>query len=158
MNYHEFLYQQFPDLLNQLNVDAKPLWGVMNPQQMVEHLAWVVGFSNGRLNMEPTADAERLAYRKMRYFEKYTPMTRHIKQDFLPETPNPLMYPNLEAAKTFLRQQLERFDDYYIEHPGITAMHPVLGMLNYNEWIEMHARHFEHHLRQFGVIPLPIGV
>ncbi len=156
MNYNEFLYEQFPDLLDNLHADAKPLWGLMNAQQMIEHLGYVVGLSNGRLEVKPTADAERLAYRKMRYFEKYVPMTRQIRQDFLPETPHPVMYPDLESAKNFLLQQLERFDDYFAEHPQMMTLHPVLGMLNYEEWVEMHARHFEHHLRQFGILPLPI--
>jgi Protein of unknown function (DUF1569) len=156
MDYAEFLYEQFPDLLDKLDADASPLWGKMNPQQMIEHLILIVGYSNGRFNFDQKTDPERLAYRKMRYFEKYVPMTHDIKQPFLPETPHPVMYPDLETAKNFLLQQLERFDDYYAEHPRIEAMHPVLGMLNYNEWVEMHARHFEHHLRQFGVLSMPM--
>jgi Protein of unknown function (DUF1569) len=158
MNYHEFLYAQFPDLLDQLHADTPPLWGLMNAQQMVEHLVSVVSCSNGRFEATPSADAERLAYRKMRFFEKDVPMPRSLRVDFVPETPRPVQYPDMETAKNQLLQQLERFDDYYIEHPGIMAMHPVLGVLNYNEWVETHARHFRHHFQQFGVLPLPIVV
>ena len=156
MNYHEFLYEQFPDLLDALQADTPALWGQMNAQQMVEHLGNVVGFSNGRFEAKPTVDAERLAYRKMRYYEKDVPMPRHFRVEFIPETPNPLQFQDIEAAKNFLLQQLERFDDYYIEHLGLTAMHPVLGVLNYDEWVQTHSRHFRHHLQQFGVLPLPI--
>lgn len=156
MNYHEFLYEQFPDLLDALQADAPALWGQMNAQQMVEHLGYVVSFSNGRFEAKPTVDAERLAYRKMRYYEKDVPMPRGFRAEGIPETPNPLQFPDMDAAKNFLLQQLERFDDYYVEHPGLTAMHPVLGTLNYDEWVQTHARHFRHHLQQFGVLPLPI--
>jgi hypothetical protein len=156
MNYHEFLYEQFPQHLAALNADTEPLWGLMNAQQMVEHLLSVVSCSNGRFEAKPMADAERLAYRKMRFFEKDVPMPRNLRVETVPEKPNPLRYPDLETAKNQLLQQLERFDDYYIEHPGIMAMHPVLGPLTYNEWVENHARHFRHHFQQFGVIPLPI--
>jgi oxepin-CoA hydrolase/3-oxo-5,6-dehydrosuberyl-CoA semialdehyde dehydrogenase len=49
-------------------------------------------------------------------------------------------------------QQLERFYEYHTEHPDITPVHPTLGPLNYQEWVQMHARHFKHHLKQFGLI------
>jgi hydroxymethylglutaryl-CoA reductase len=156
MEYYEFLYEQFPDLLDTLKADTPALWGKMNAQQMVEHLGTVIGFSNGRFEAKPTVDAERLAYRKMRYYEKDVPMPRNFRVEFLGETPNPVQFPDIEAAKHFLLQQLERFDDYYAEHPGLTSMHPVLGILNYDEWVQTHARHFRHHLQQFGVLPLPI--
>jgi hydroxymethylglutaryl-CoA reductase len=156
MNYYDFLYEQFPELLDNLHADTKPLWGLMNAQQMIEHLASIVSCSNGRFEAKPSADAERLAYRKMRYFEKDVPMPRSFRVDFVPETPHPVRYPNMEEAKNHLLQQLERFDDYYAEHPGLTAMHPVLGILNYDEWVQTHARHFKHHLQQFGILPLPI--
>jgi hypothetical protein len=156
MNYHDFIYVRFPEYLDKLTADTTPLWGLMNAQQMVEHLESVVSVSNGRHEAKPSADAERLAYRKMRYFDKDVPMPRSMRVDFVPETPHPPRYPNIEVAKTHLLQQMARFDDYYIEHPGLTAMHPVLGILNYNEWVETHARHFRHHLQQFGLIPLPI--
>jgi hypothetical protein len=157
MNYEEFLYEQFPDLLDKLEADAPAIWGSMNAQQMVEHLASIVGCSNGRYDVPAKADPERLAYRKMRYFEKDVPMPRNLRVDveFVPETPRPLQFPDMASAKTQLLQQLERFDDYYMEHPGLTAMHPVLGILNYDEWVQTHARHFRHHLQQFGVLPLP---
>lgn len=156
MDYAEFLYEQFPDHLDQLHAETPALWGKMNAQQMIEHLVWIVGYSNGRFEAKPTADAERLAYRQMRYFEKYVPMTHHIRQEFLPETPLPVMYPDIETAKDFLLQQLQRFDDYYAEHPRMEALHPVLGMLNYDRWVEFHARHFEHHLRQFSLLAMPV--
>ncbi len=156
MNYHEFLYEQFPELVDALNADTQPLWGLMNAQQMIEHLAGILSCSNGRFEAKPSADAERMAHRKMRYFEKDVPMPRNFRVDFVPETPRPVRYPDMETAKNHLLQQLERFDDYYVEHPDMTAMHPVLGILNYNEWVETHARHFRHHFQQFGILPLPI--
>lgn len=156
MNYHEFLYEQFPELIEGIKADTPALWGLMNAQQMLEHIGNVVGLSNGRFEAKPTVDAERLAYRKMRFFEKDVPMPRSFRADFLPETPNPVQFSDIEAAKDFVLQQLQRFDDYYAEHPDMTAVHPVFGALNYNEWVENHARHFRHHLQQFGAFPLPI--
>ena len=152
MDYKHFLYEEFPILLRGLKAETPALWGKMNAQQMIEHLHLVVSASNGRITINPTADAARLAYRKMRYFEKDFPMPRHHRVDFVPEEPNPVQFANIEEAKMQLFAQLQRFDDYFAEHPDITAIHPVFGDLTFAEWVETHARHFRHHLMQFGLM------
>ncbi len=156
MDYKHFLYEEFPVLLRGLKADTPALWGKMTAQQMIEHLYLVVSASNGRITINPTVDEARLAYRKMRFFEKDFPMPRHFRVDFVPEEPNPVQFPNIEDAKMQLFAQLQRFDDYFAEHPVITTLHPVFGHLDFEEWIENHARHFRHHLTQFGLIALPI--
>jgi Protein of unknown function (DUF1569) len=158
MDYQDFLYKQFPNLINGLNADTKPLWGLMNAQQLIEHLATILACSNGHFEVKPTADVERMAYRKMRYYEKDVPMPRNFRNDFMPETPHPVKHPNIETAKIQLWEELAHFKNYYAQNPDVTSMHPVLGLLNYEEWIETHARHFKHHLQQFGVLPLPVEV
>ncbi len=152
MDYKHFLYEEFPLLLRGLKKDTPALWGKMNAQQMIEHLILVVGASNGRLSIEPNADAERLAYRKMRFFEKDVPMPRNFRVSFAPEEPKSEQFSNIEEAKMELFNQLQRFDDYFNEHEGMSTVHPVFGAFNYDEWVENHARHFRHHLMQFGLI------
>lgn len=156
MDYKHFLYEEFPILLRGLNADTRALWGKMNAQQMVEHLSLVVNASNGRFALKPNAEPERLAYRKMRFFEKDTPFPQNFRVDFVPEEPNPVHFANIEDAKMQLFNQLQRFDDYFAEHPGITTMHGVFGELNYEEWVQNHARHFRHHLMQFGLVEMPV--
>jgi hypothetical protein len=106
--------------------------------------------------MKPSADEERLAYRKMRFFEKDTPFPRNFRVDFVPEEPNSVHFPNIEDAKMQLFNQLQRFDDYFTEHPGIKTTHAVFGDLNFDEWVQNHARHFRHHLMQFGLVEIPV--
>lgn len=157
MDYKHFLYEEFPVLLRGLKADTPALWGKMNAQQMIEHLYLVVSASNGRVTIDPQADEARLAYRKMRFFEKDTPMPRHFRVNFVPEEPNPVQFVHIEDAKMKLFEQLQRFDDYFMEHPGITSVHPVFGALNYEEWVQNHARHIRHHLMQFGLVEMPVG-
>ena len=152
MDYKHFLYEEFPVLLRGLKTDTPSQWGKMNAQQMIEHLILVVSASNGRITIQPIADDDRLAYRKMRFFEKDTPMPRSLRVDFVPEEPRALQCANIEEAKMELFNQLQRFDDYFNEHEGITTVHPVFGAFNFDEWIQNHARHFRHHLMQFGLI------
>ena len=157
MDYRHFLYEQMPILLRGLKSDAPALWGAMNAGQMVEHLAQTVGISNGRFALEANAEPERLAYRKMRFFERDVPFARGIKIDFIPEEPAPLQYADIEASKMFLLHQLQRFDDYFGEHPDMMPVHRIFGGLSYAEWVEFHARHFRHHFQQFGLIELSVA-
>jgi Protein of unknown function (DUF1569) len=151
-DYQAFLYEEFPELLKKVNSDMPALWGKMDAQQMVEHLAYVLSISNGRLQVDADAEPERLAYRKMRFFEKDVPFTRSIRVKFVPEEPDPYIYADIEQSKNFVLQQLERFYEYHQEHPDIQPVHPNFGPMNYEEWVQLQARHLRHHLTQFGVI------
>ena len=158
MDFPNFLYEQVPVLMRDLHQDTPALWGKMNAQQMVEHLAFVVSHSNGRFRAIPNAEPEKLAYRKMRYFEKDFHMPRHFRVEAVPEEPMPLQFPDIEQAKMFFFQQMQRFDDYYSEHHGITAPHFTMGELNFDEWVQAHARHFRHHFKQFGLLAENFGL
>ncbi len=152
IDYQQFLYEEAPQLLAELRTDTTAQWGKMDAQQMVEHLTYTIGFGNGRFNMEANAEPDRLAYRKMRFFEKDVPFAQGLRVGFIPEEPMPHQFPDIVQSKDFLMGQLERFYYYHDEHPDLTPMHPVLGTLNYDEWVQFHARHFRHHFRQFGLI------
>jgi hypothetical protein len=153
MDYNHFLYREFPNHLSKLTESHQPIWGKMSAQQMVEHLEWLFAISNGKTEMEAHAEPERMAYRKMRFFEADIPFTKNFRTSFLSEEPNPTIYPNLESAKQRLLESLERFHDYLLEHPDIHPMHPQLGPLDRENWTRFHARHIKHHLTQFGLIP-----
>ena len=155
MDYRKFFYDEMPVLLRDLKTDTPALWGKMNAQQMVEHLAMVVSFSNGRFVQTPTAEPDRLAYRKMRFFEKDAPMPRNLRVDGQSEEPKPPIFTTLEESKIYLLNQLQRFDDYHAEHPDVQPPHFMMGAFNYAEWVVFHARHFRHHFQQFGLLPLP---
>jgi hypothetical protein len=152
IDYQHFLYEEAPNLLAQLRSDTPAQWGKMDARQMVEHLAYTIGFANGRFNMEGNAEPDRLAYRKMRFFEKDVPFVQGLKVSAIPEEPMPHQFPDIEQSKDFLMNQLERFYYYHSEHPDLTPMHPVLGPLNYVEWVQFSARHFRHHFTQFGLV------
>jgi hydroxymethylglutaryl-CoA reductase len=156
IDYQHFLYEEIPDLLEALQANTSPQWGKMDAQQMIEHLAYTIGFANGRFNMEPNAEPERLAYRKMRFFEKDVPFVQGLRVNVIPEEPMPHQFSDIEQSKDFMMGQLERFYYYHTEHPDLTPMHPVLGALNYDEWVQFHARHFRHHFTQFGLIQVQV--
>lgn len=154
MDYKTYLYEEIPIILNNLEPDATAQWGRMNAHQMVEHLVLVLSIANGRMAVTANAEPERLAYRKMRFFEKEVPMPQGVRVDFVPEDPIVPMFPTIEQSKTYFLNELQRFMDYHEEHEGLTPIHPVFGALNYEEWIQFQVRHIKHHFRQFGLIPV----
>ncbi len=150
--YQSFLFEKFPRLLEQLEPQQEAKWGKMNVHQMIEHLAQVISIANGRFNATANAEPERLAYRKMRFFEKEVSFPRGVRVDFVSEEPLPTMFPNLQLSKEYTLNQLQRFFDYHTEHAYLAPVHPIFGSMNYEEWTQFQARHIKHHLQQFGIL------
>ena len=152
MDYKKFLFDGFPEILETIEPNTPALWGQMNVHQMIEHLALVMSIANGRMSVVADAPAEKLAYRKMRFFEKDIPFTHGIKLSAISENPVPTMFVDINQSKQFLLSQLERFFDYFNEHNDIMPEHPVFGPMNHEEWVQFQARHIWHHLAQFGIV------
>ena len=150
MNYEKFLRDEFTQHLDHITPNQQVLWGSMSPQHIVEHFGLIFMLSNGRMTVAPNAEPDRLAYRKMRFFEKDVPFPRSFRAPFLPETAMPLKFESIEVAKQKTVKELQRFFEYFVENPKAQAMHPVLGPLNATEWTEFHTRHIRHHLTQLG--------
>lgn len=148
-----FVQQEVPQYIKQLKTDDEPLWGSMSVQHMVEHMTIAIKASYGRIKAEPMTDEAKMSIRKERFFSNDMPMPKGVRVNFAPETPGPLYYKNLDEAKEKLFHDLAAFFQYYKENPDAQNLHPGFGLLNYEEWIQMHGRHFLHHLKQFGLIP-----
>jgi hydroxymethylglutaryl-CoA reductase len=68
------------------------------------------------------------------------------------EEPFPLRYATTEEAVNELAAEVNYFFQLYSDEPGTTAVHPVFGELNFDEWVRLHYKHTTHHLRQFGLM------
>ncbi len=135
------------ELLLSLSPDAKPLWGNMKPQQMVEHLAQSVVYTNGK--KVTTCDRSPEEALKRKQFMIYTDavMPKNIVLEALPAT---YAHANIPAAVNQLLAELTDFDQYFSE-PGITSIHSGFGPMDHSEWLIWHSKHFTHHLVQFGL-------
>ena len=136
-------------ILSGLSPKMKPLWGIMNPQQMIEHLIDCVRDTNGktfapftRNKKEAESEKELMVYTDME-------LPRGIKASGVPEIPAPCVYKNLDEAIAQLNKELDDFENYF-KADGRTAVHPGYGPLNYDEWVFFHGKHFTHHFKQFG--------
>lgn len=133
-----------------LKVEQQPLFGLMSAQHMVEHLIWGVTFSNGKFPQQQIVPDDMTI--KLRPLLMYTakPYPRGIKTPMLGETPPALIYADIPVAIEQLKQELIDFDTFF--ETNTTAINPALGVLNYEEWMMVHNKHFFHHMGQFGLV------
>jgi oxepin-CoA hydrolase/3-oxo-5,6-dehydrosuberyl-CoA semialdehyde dehydrogenase len=136
------------NLLLSLYPDTTPLWGNMKAQQMVEHLVDQVQWTNGK--KIPTCDrpADEAYKRKMVMVYTDAQISKNIFSGTLPEE---YQYLSISAAVDALIQELDAFDQYFLQ-PGAIAIHGGFGPMNHQEWVVWHGKHFAHHFMQFGLI------
>jgi hypothetical protein len=139
--------------LDTLRPETPALWGSMNAQQMVEHLALPFGLALGNFAVPVAGTPEQVAKRRWHTFENRTPLPKGLRVPFVSENPVPTFYPDMPAAVTALREIVGEFFNAYSENPQKTADHPLLGTLDKALWEDFLWMHCAHHLRQFGLLP-----
>lgn len=150
---------QWVDFLNEeevrstlanLKADAKPLFGKMNGQQMVEHLSLVTQIANGNWKVDMYVSDEKSARRKP-FLHTDNELQVGFKAPFLSEDPTPLNFNSMEEAIDDLLKQVQFFEKVFTENPNRTVVHPFFGELDYEYWKKFQVKHFTHHFKQFGL-------
>ena len=145
--------QELNSLLSNLTENAQPQWGSLKPQNMVEHLAKTLQYSNGKKEIAQRTTEEEGLKAKQAFIYTDMEMSMGLKSPLLPgEGPIPFEFSNLEEAKKNLNKELDDFGTYHANHPDAIFIQPRLGKLNHKEWIIFHNKHFTHHFKQFGLI------
>lgn len=143
-------------LLKNLNANDKGLWGVMSPQNMVEHLGGVF-YSTAMGKGEPLIYSPEKAKKvKARFMSAYYPFPKNVKRPGTHDQPTiapPLRYNSLEEAIQKLHKAVELFIKEYQTNPEKTASHGYFGDLTLEGWLHFHIKHIEHHFRQFALLP-----
>ncbi|REH46481.1 3-hydroxy-3-methylglutaryl-coenzyme A reductase [Tenacibaculum gallaicum] len=151
---------QWVDFLNEegvrstlanLKTDAKPLFGKMKGQQMVEHLSIVTQIANGNWNVDIYVSDEKTARRKP-FLNSDSELQIGFKAPFLSEDPTPLKFNSMEEAIDDLLNQVQFFEKVFTEDPNRTVVHPFFGELDYEYWKKFQVKHFTHHFKQFGLV------
>lgn len=139
-------------LIDSFHPDMQPAWGMMSAQHVLEHLLFVMEVATGPKRYEVLTPTERIE-RTQAFLMSEKPMPREFKAPFLPqEGLVPLVYPDLDAAKTALKQGLKDFFAYFEENPDAIIPHPIFGMCNKEQWEMIQRKHFTHHFLQFGLL------
>jgi hydroxymethylglutaryl-CoA reductase/oxepin-CoA hydrolase/3-oxo-5,6-dehydrosuberyl-CoA semialdehyde dehydrogenase len=140
------------DKLKQLEDNQKPLWGIMTPQHMVEHIigSWLI--SNGRFQVKLQTAAEKLTERRNFLFSDKEFQQNVQSAEGEPGKLNKLRKDNLLDAIISLQKEIITFYDYHNENPKTLFMHPVFGELNKEEWLLFQSKHIKYHLKQFSLL------
>lgn len=146
-----FLKNEFPKLLQNLKADAKGSWGVMNGQQMVEHMAESISYATGKNNKNLHTAVEQLE--KFKSFamsdKEFRPNTKNA---LMGEVQEPIQKQNMAEAIQELEKQITSFINYFETNKDATITNPFFGNLNFEEWVHLLHKHAVHHCKQFGLI------
>jgi oxepin-CoA hydrolase / 3-oxo-5,6-dehydrosuberyl-CoA semialdehyde dehydrogenase len=148
-----FLRDTLVRALAPLVEQARPRWGRMTAQQMVEHLVWAFELSTGDAQVACTIPSDQ--HNRMKTFLYHN---RPTPQDFmnpaLVEGLPTLRFASLAKAKTALQQGVTLFLENSVLRPEATYAHPVFGLIGVGEWQRSHFKHSYHHLLQFDLIEM----
>lgn len=134
-----------------LRANARPRWGHMTAQQMIEHLLWAFELSTGEAQAEcPIREPQRQRAKAFLYDNRPTP--REYVNPALTAGLPPLRHEGLSDAVAGLRTAVNRFLQQAVSAPDVTRTHPVFGPIGRDEWARAHFKHIYHHLLQFGLV------
>lgn len=148
-----FLQTEMFEILNALSDDTAAGWGVMNAQQMLEHLADIFDVSYEKIIFPLSVPEEYLPkYKAFLWSDKEFRENTKAPSNIIGNTPAPLKHASLETAKQNLKTSVEKFIEWFKNDALKTSMHPAFGTLNFEEWIILHHKHVRHHFKQFGLM------
>jgi hypothetical protein len=138
--------------IDKLQENMTPLFGALTPQHVLEHLRTSLFLSMGRLTIEFKGTPEMAEKIKAGLIYTDAPLPQGIKNPILPDTPPPLVFPDIETARMELKKELDTFYAYKENNPDVKHVHPRMNLLSLDEWTLMHSKHFTHHFKQYGLV------
>lgn len=144
-----YLLLEFPVKLKKLNLDSPRQFGEMNVLQMLDHLRKAFVLSHSRFDIDIVSPAEDLP--KLQAFlasdkpirpGAQMPQAYHLV-DALDE--------DLQDMKLQCLKEMVAMLADFEKNPDFQQNHPIFGQLNIQQWLQLHKKHSEHHLRQFGI-------
>jgi hypothetical protein len=149
----DFIQHKFITLLNNLDANTGGKWGKMNAQQMVEHVTDFFNVSAGKIRFDVVTPAEHLPkYKEFLQSDKEFRENTKAPAAVLGDEPLPLRSNTMQEAIAGLQKSIDAFVESFTTVANKTTVHPVFGVLNFEEWVLLHYKHVMHHGRQFGVV------
>ncbi len=145
-----FLQNDFLQKLATLSADAKPLWGKMNGQQMVEHFTDALCIANGKHPVELINTGERLE-KAYHFLMSDVPFKENTNNPLMPETPADAKHAAMVESLKALKIELDDFFKAYEAERERRITNPFFGPLNFEEQVQLLYKHAQHHLKQFGL-------
>ncbi len=136
--------------LRRIPEDAVPKWGSLRRNTLIEHFIWTLRHSMGRSRQVPHF-GNWLSRRVIGplFIRGLLPLPRNLRlPQYLLAEGIVLREPgDLETLQALIEEYLALVPADELQ----PAFHPWFGNIGIDGWDRIHVRHFEHHLRQFGV-------
>lgn len=131
--------------LEKLTPVHRPQWGKFNAQQVLVHLAGPLRAAMGEMPVAPKNGPFRFwVVKKIIIYWAPWPKGAPTAPEFIPSATG-----DWTRSKAEVKAALERFAAN--GEKGIWSEHPAFGRLTGRDWGVLQWKHFDHHLRQFGL-------
>ncbi|MBV9962518.1 MAG: DUF1569 domain-containing protein [Parafilimonas sp.] len=133
--------------IDQLHPDSKPLWGKMSVSQMLAHCIVPAQISTGDIPGKRNLFGilfGKLAKKRMVSDE---PFKKNLPTDpsfVIKHSPD--FYESQQTLKALIEKLYNTNKTELVQRK-----HPFFGKMTIDEWGLLNYKHFDHHLRQFGV-------
>ncbi|PVW17297.1 phenylacetic acid degradation bifunctional protein PaaZ [Marixanthomonas spongiae] len=149
----EITDEKIDECLSKLTADAKPKWGIMTPQHMVEHLEYTYKIASGEIQDFDIATPEKIlekVHASLYNYEKFPQNSQFpmLEKDKLDD----LKHPDLETAIKKFKEQREKYIEFFKENPDAKLKNLVFGELNKFESYLLERKHLNHHFEQFNLL------
>lgn len=149
----EMTEEKIKECLSALTENAKPNWGIMTPQHMVEHLEHTYKIASGKIQDFETATPEKILEKVHNSLYNYIPFSKGSDFPLLEkDTLASLNHPDLATAIENLNEEREAYKTYFKENPDAKLKNIVFGDLNKYEWYLIERKHLNHHFEQFNLL------
>lgn len=149
-----FLKQEYLPLIKTIPAGTAPLFGKMNPHQMIEHMAESIRLAYGNPITTTILTPEEHLPKMQAFLLSDKPFRENTPNALMPETPAPTQHATIEASIADLEQSVTELFDAFHKDPNLEVTNPFFGILDADMTIHLLYKHSLHHLRQFGVAVL----
>lgn len=133
--------------INKLYPDSKPLWGKMNSGQMLAHCTVGLRIANGEVVPNTNFLLKllgKLVKNRILSQDSFKKNSRTAKVFIITDNKNFLE--ENERILNYLKEMEVKGNNFFTNKP-----HAIFGYLTPEEWDNISFKHFDHHLKQFGV-------
>ncbi len=149
----EMTDEKIAEILNKLAEDAKPKWGILTPQHLLEHLEHGYKIMSGEIQDFEIATPEKIlekVHHSLYNFDKFPMGTKFptMRKEELED----LIHPDFATAKEKFFEAREAYKTFFKENPEAVLKNMVFGELNRYESYLLERKHLNHHFEQFGIL------
>ncbi|WP_299101835.1 phenylacetic acid degradation bifunctional protein PaaZ [uncultured Winogradskyella sp.] len=149
----EMTEEKIDACLSTLQENAKPKWGIMTPQHMIEHLEYTYKIASGEIQDFEIATPEKVLEKVHHSLYNYDKFPKNSQFPRLEkDTFEPLKHTDLETAIEKFKEQRKKYLEFYKENPEAKLKNLVFGELNKYEAYLLERKHLNHHFEQFELI------